>query len=390
MKITITIITIISTLITFTCFSEKVRQEDGRIAEIKYSDIDESSGIVPSRRHEGIFWTHNDSGDSARIFTIHLDGTLAGIYKIDGAGARDWESIAIDSKGFIYIADIGNNNRKRKDLAIYKVMEPEVISTTGSLKVEEKIPVSYPDRNYDCEGLCVSPDGTLYLITKSPKPCVMFKYSNNTWKKVQQLPIRDRVTGADMNEKGDLALSTYVGVQIFRKTAETWNETQFILANIQQCEAVCWLNDSLLFTSEQRSIFRITPSKYKKEDRVEPSSRLNITKSTSLIPKDDYYKNAAGISFRFSGKKKKYSEIILSLPDNRSRGKAVFLFSTDEPAFRTGYNETDSILNISRSGDSITAKLTGAVKYNLPENTRQPRIKKLKNGKYHILLDDNC
>lgn len=38
--------------------------------------ISESSGLVASRTHDGVFWTHNDSGDAPRIFAIDRSGAL--------------------------------------------------------------------------------------------------------------------------------------------------------------------------------------------------------------------------------------------------------------------------------------------------------------------------
>ncbi len=41
--------------------------------------IDESSGLSASRAHRGVLYTHNDSGDSARVFAVREDGTLVGM-----------------------------------------------------------------------------------------------------------------------------------------------------------------------------------------------------------------------------------------------------------------------------------------------------------------------
>ena len=57
------------------------------------AEIREASGLVASRRHPGVLWVHNDSGDTARIFATRPDGTHLGIYSIMGAGSADWEDI---------------------------------------------------------------------------------------------------------------------------------------------------------------------------------------------------------------------------------------------------------------------------------------------------------
>ena len=83
--------------------------------------ISESSGLVASRTHDGVFWTHNDSGDAPRIFAIDRSGALLAEVVVEGARNRDWEDIAIDDTGHLFLADIGNNGSQRLDLTVYKV-----------------------------------------------------------------------------------------------------------------------------------------------------------------------------------------------------------------------------------------------------------------------------
>jgi hypothetical protein len=48
------------------------------VRRIEAEEIAESSGLVGSRQHAGVFWTHNDSGDASRIFAITAEGRLLG------------------------------------------------------------------------------------------------------------------------------------------------------------------------------------------------------------------------------------------------------------------------------------------------------------------------
>ena len=70
--------------------------------------IPESSGIVKSRRYPGIFWVHNDSGNPPLLFAIKGDGQIVRQFRL-GVPNLDWEDIAIDDHGHLYIGDIGNN-----------------------------------------------------------------------------------------------------------------------------------------------------------------------------------------------------------------------------------------------------------------------------------------
>ena len=55
----------------------------------------ESSGIVASRRYNGVFWTHNDDG-SAQLFAIDGYGSPIRAFSVEGAENYDWEDIAVD------------------------------------------------------------------------------------------------------------------------------------------------------------------------------------------------------------------------------------------------------------------------------------------------------
>ena len=49
---------------------------------IQSSYVDEASGLAGSRKNPYVLWTHNDKGDSARIFAMNMDGTHLGIYNL--------------------------------------------------------------------------------------------------------------------------------------------------------------------------------------------------------------------------------------------------------------------------------------------------------------------
>src|SRR5205823_7980777 len=89
------------------------------VGTIRSHDITESSGLAASKCQENVFWTHNDSGDDAFIFAINAAGDDLGTWKVPNATNYDWEDIAEtkDSRGkcFLYIGEIGDNQRKRPE-----------------------------------------------------------------------------------------------------------------------------------------------------------------------------------------------------------------------------------------------------------------------------------
>jgi hypothetical protein len=143
---------------------------------IQNSSIIEASGIVASRMNSNVLWTHNDSGDSARIFAMTPAGTNLGTYSISGASATDWEDIStgpgpVAGTQYLYMGDIGDNGASRSTVAVYRVPEPAVSATqspvTTSISGASKLVFSYPNGAHDAESLFVDPlTKDIYIISK--------------------------------------------------------------------------------------------------------------------------------------------------------------------------------------------------------------------------------
>src|SRR5215207_10525891 len=95
-----------------------------RLGRLDHPAIREASGVVASRRHPGIFWVHNDSQNPPALFAVRRDGSLAGEFAV-GVPNVDWEDIAVDDQGHLYLADIGNNAGLLPVRAIYRLDEPD-------------------------------------------------------------------------------------------------------------------------------------------------------------------------------------------------------------------------------------------------------------------------
>ena len=80
-------------------------------AYIRDPRIKESSGVVASRRHTDVYWTHNDGGGPKKqvLYAIDREGNTRASFPVIGVTLHDWEDLAIDSAGHLYIGDIGNN-----------------------------------------------------------------------------------------------------------------------------------------------------------------------------------------------------------------------------------------------------------------------------------------
>jgi len=140
--------------------------------------IGESSGLAVSRRHAGVLWTHNDSGDAARLYAIGPDGSTLATVTLAGLDPRDWEAmasgVAADGAPVLWVGDIGDNSGTRDNgVLVHRIEEPaelvdaEVEPTSFRLR--------YPGPPVDAESLLVDPrDGRLLIVTKDPTGGIVY------------------------------------------------------------------------------------------------------------------------------------------------------------------------------------------------------------------------
>ena len=149
------------------------REDRGLIAD---DEIREASGLVAGRENPDVLWTHNDSGDEARLFALGTHGEPLGVVRLAGITAVDWEDIAAGpgpnpGRSYLYVGDLGDNLRVRDVKYVYRFPEPHLphsgapIDTT--ISDVETIMLRYPDGHLDAETLLVDPvTGDLYVVTK--------------------------------------------------------------------------------------------------------------------------------------------------------------------------------------------------------------------------------
>jgi hypothetical protein len=136
------------------------------LAQVSIEGLVESSGIVASHTQPGLFWSHNDGEGGPYLFAFDATGKSLGRVRVTGAGIYDWEDIAIGPHNEIFIGDIGDNNRKRKQIVVYKVPEPK--ASARVTKPASAIQLRYPDGPHDAEALIVHPrTGDIYIVTKA-------------------------------------------------------------------------------------------------------------------------------------------------------------------------------------------------------------------------------
>lgn len=147
------------------------------IAQLDSRDVDESSGVVASRQNPGIYWTHNDSGNAPMVFAFDLKGHVHGRWTVTGAQNVDWEDITIGpgpvpGRWYLYIGDIGSNDRDRRQVTVYRVEEPKIngdeCRNGCKTAAASALHLRYPDRAHNAETLMMHPkSGDLYIVSKA-------------------------------------------------------------------------------------------------------------------------------------------------------------------------------------------------------------------------------
>jgi len=173
--------------------------------------ITESSGLVRNDAHDG-YWTVNDSGDGGVVYALDTKGKVTGSFRY-AASPTDVEALARYGKR-LYVADIGDNSKKRDFVTVYYFSDPP---TDGSTVKFRSYDFAYPDGAHDAETLLVDAAGRLYIVTKDKKgaiysaPGVPSRTALNRLVKVGEAP--SYVTdGVFMGNNEQIALRTYVSV----------------------------------------------------------------------------------------------------------------------------------------------------------------------------------
>lgn len=237
--------------------------------------IYETSGLLLYKKKYLI--THNDGGNKSEIYILDLDGKLIKTIDIESTKNYDWEDLAQDEKGNIYIGDFGNNNNNRKNLHIYKIkhgfinkkkVEPKKISFWYDNQT--KFPPKKSELNFDCEAFFYK-DSSLFLLTKCrTKPFTgvsriyqlptkkgkhkakligQFQFCSTSWQFCS-------VTSADYDPKSNtLTVLTYGKLYVVTnfKGNEFWkgNIKVYNIPYIKQREAIAYISKNKWYLTDE-------------------------------------------------------------------------------------------------------------------------------------------
>ncbi|MFN8349830.1 MAG: hypothetical protein U0X91_32820 [Spirosomataceae bacterium] len=228
--------------------------------------VSETSGLALGKT-PNTFWTHNDGDNPAELFETDATGKIINRLLLPQLPNTDWEDLAQDRQGNLFIADVGNNLNQRQDLKIYK-LNPAKPANPETIRLRYADQTAFPpapdERNYDCEAV-VWHQNRLFLFSKNRSKTHRFvkmyslpdRAGTYTTAPVDSVYSKAMVTGADISPDGKtLALLTYGKVLLF-DVADSLNLSKpkyCIKTGKGQTEALVFVNNTdLVITNERKA-----------------------------------------------------------------------------------------------------------------------------------------
>ena len=265
-------------------------------------ELEEVSGMVliaPNR-----LLMINDSGNNPEFVVTDTLGKLIKVYPVKEVKNMDWEELAFDKTNqTLYVCDFGNNNNKRKDIAIH-IFDITKLLTNSTYTFKGSITYTYaeqdgfppPDKNlnFDMEAMVYIND-SLFLFSKNrTRPFDGYTYcyalpataGNYIAERKGQyrtgIGLKESywIAGAALNENGTiLALTGYDKLWVFSAFKGThWFEgisQQFYYNHLSQKESLTFNGNKLLVADEQWS------------DKGRKLYTVNLKDTKELVPFDE-------------------------------------------------------------------------------------------------------
>jgi hypothetical protein len=198
--------------------------------------ITESSGLAVSALHDGVVYTHNDSGGDPVLFAVGPDGRTRAVLHLRDAKARDWEALAPGPDGTLWVGDIGDNGAWWDEIWVYRVVEPW---TLRDADVEwTRYRLRYADGNRNAEALLVDPrTGRLYVVSKEDSrggvyvaPPELRTGGVNELRRIADAPA-EVTDGAFLPDGGRVVLRGYFSATVFDRE---WRAVRSLSVPVQR------------------------------------------------------------------------------------------------------------------------------------------------------------
>jgi hypothetical protein len=252
-------------------------------------ELEEMSGLAPSRQHADIFWVINDGGNGEKLIAMKSDATRVATFNLAGVKNIDWEDVAsfdLNGKHYVAIADTGDNGGIRKSLQIHVFEEPKQMKDGQTLNPAWTFDFTWPDGPRDCETIAIDAlNQQILLISKKRVPPELFslplqpktervqaKFIANlpnipqpSAEQLKENPVygryRSQITAADISPNGRvLMVMNYHSLFFYIRGAKDWSDLDKIKPEalsfpwLPQAEAVAFSKDgkAIYIGSEQR------------------------------------------------------------------------------------------------------------------------------------------
>lgn len=225
------------------------------LKEVSAAEIFEGSTIV---------WMIEDQGNAAKVYGFDLTQKHPlKIITVENAKNDDWEDLASDLDGNLYIGDFGNNSKKRKEFTIYKLTNIENIQNTVEAKViSYTVPKSMEKEDFESFFLY---QGHFYIFSKDDKKGTVIKVPNRMGNTeatiVSEFNLKGKdeaITSADISNDGTeiillnhdklWKLSNFKGDDFFSGTVE-----KLPFENNTQKEGLCYLTNNTVIITDERN-----------------------------------------------------------------------------------------------------------------------------------------
>lgn len=224
----------------------------------------ESSGLAFD--NAGKWWTLQDGRLKGTLLQIDSTGSTQQTIHF-GFRNWDWEAMAHQPDGTMYIGDIGNNTDWRQEIAIIRIRS----NKRDTLKL--RYPRSYfhpqkPGTQWDAEALYWAAD-TLTMISKSRGSQLtrVYRIPTEPWaaqelQPTQRLSLKSGITGADISPNGlEVAAIAYGKLYIFDVGHQHLLEPKrcYWWPFNGQAEAIMYLSQNeLLVSNEAGKLWKVT------------------------------------------------------------------------------------------------------------------------------------
>lgn len=254
------------------CSSDK---EEPKVVYDLPSQLKEVSGI---EWVDSALWAIEDSGNENEMYRLDDTGAIAHTIRVNNATNVDWEDLASDQEGNLYIGDFGNNDNVRRDLCIYKVGKESLqdseatalAKTTFSYPEQTEFPPKKTERFYDVEAFIVY-QNHFYLFTKnrsknSDGSVSLYKIPNQPGEQPATLLGKFRscpdfntcaITAAAISpDQHKVAILSHDKVWLFEDFANDkfyeGQKTELHLNHYSQKEAITFKSNSVLYIADER------------------------------------------------------------------------------------------------------------------------------------------